>query len=124
MPNQEAQTVEPALDEIWISRFGCPVNLHNLKGTTFVCDLIPELCRILGIERTSTTLFHSEENAMNKKTNKVLQESHSKYEDDHQHEWKSYPRLVLIAYRSSGYGVTKKSPSYEVLEKPLRLAID
>ena len=35
MANQEAKTVAQAFVDNWITKFGCPVNLHSDKGTNF-----------------------------------------------------------------------------------------
>ena len=59
MPNQEAKTVAGALVETWISRFGCPVNLHSDKGTNFMSQLVRDLCRILSIQRTYRSSVHA-----------------------------------------------------------------
>ena len=124
MANQEAKTVARALVDNWITKFGCPVNLHSDKGTNFMSELFTELCRVLGIERTSTTSFHPEGNAMIERTNRTIEESLSKYIDDHQSDWNCYLQLVMMAYRSSIHAVTKHSPNYLVMGTPLRLPID
>ena len=61
---------------------------------------------------------------MIKRTNKTLEQSLSKYVDDHQNERKNFPYLVLMAYRSSVLAVTKYSLSHVVLGTPRRLPID
>ena len=124
MPNFTAQTVARTLIEMWINTCGCPVNLHNDKGTNFMSDIFRELCRILGIEKTSTTSFHPEGKAMIESTNKLLEEGLCKYVDDHQHEWKKYIQLVMMAYRSTVHAVTTYSPFYVVIRTLLRLPID
>ena len=45
--NQEATTVAKALINNWISRFGCPANLHSGKGSNFMSHLFKNLCSIL-----------------------------------------------------------------------------
>ena len=124
MPNQEAQTVAGALVEKWITRFGCPVNLHSDKGTNFMSELFRELCRILGIQRTSPTSFHPEGNAMIERTNRTLEKSISKYVNELQHDWKNYLQLVMMAYRSSVHSLTKYSHAYVIFGTPLKLPID
>ena len=124
MANQEAKTVAQAFVDNSITKFGCPVNLHSDKGTNFMSELFTELCRVLGIERTSTTPFHPEGNAMIERTNRTIEESLSKYIGDHQSDWTCYLQLVMMAYRSSIHAVTKHSPNNLVMGTPLRLPID
>ena len=71
MPNQDAQTFAQALVEMWVTRFGSPVNLHCEKKRNFISQPLRDFYRIPDIESTSTTCFHSEENAMIKRTNKT-----------------------------------------------------
>ena len=71
MPSQEAKTVAEA--EKWVISFGWSVNFNSDKGTNFMSELIHELCRFLGIQRTSTTSFHPEGNAMIERSNRTLE---------------------------------------------------
>ena len=87
-------------------------------------ELFRELCRILGIQRTSTTSFHPEGNAMIERTNRKLQESFSKFVSEHQHDWKNYLQLVLVAYSSSVQAVTKYSPASVIFGTPLKFPVD
>ena len=124
MANEEAKTVAQALVDNWITQFGCPVNLHSDKGTNFMSELFTKLFRVLGIERTSTTPFHPEGNAMIERTNRTIEESLLKDIDDHQSDWTYYLQLVMLAYCSSIHAVTKHSPNYLVMGTTLRLPID
>ena len=123
MLNHEAETIARALVEMGITRFGCPVSLHSDNGTNFISELLCELRRILGIDRISTISFHLEGNATIERTNKTLEESLSKLVLGHQHERKIYHQLVLTAFRSFIYAVTKYNRSYVVRGKLLRLSI-
>ena len=107
MPNQEAETIPEALVEKWITRFGWPVNPHSDKGTNFMSELFRDLCRIWVIQRTSRTSFRPEESAMIELTNRTMEESISKCVSEHQHDWKNYLQLVMMAYRSSVHAVEK-----------------
>ena len=74
MPNQEATTVAKAFTESWVSRFGCPANLHSDKGSNFMSNLFKNLCKELGIARTSTTSFHPQGNAIMERTNRTVED--------------------------------------------------
>ena len=123
MPHLEAQTVARAVVELWFTRFGCPVKPHCDEGKNFIFEVFHELCWIPGIEGTSKISFHPEMKARIRRTNNTLEESLSKYVDYHQHEWKKYFRLVLMAQRSSVQAVTNYRPFYVVLGTPLRQPI-
>ena len=63
MSNQEASTVAKAFVNVWVSRFGCPANLHSDKGNNFMSNLFKNMCKKLGINRTSTTAYHPQPSA-------------------------------------------------------------
>ena len=79
LSNQEAKTVTRAFVKHWIVRFGCPVNLHSDQGTNFMSKLFRSLCSELVIQRTSTTSYHPQGNAMIENTNRTVEECLSKY---------------------------------------------
>ena len=115
LPNQEAKTVSRSFVEHWIVRFGCPVNLHSDQGSKFTPKLFRSLCSELGIQRTATTSYQPQRNAIIEKKNRTKEECLSKYIGQYQQEWTHFLPLAMMAYRSSIHSVTKYSPAYVVL---------
>ena len=109
LPNQEAKTVSRAFVEHWIVRFGCPVNLHSDQGSNFMSKLFCSLYSELGIQRTSTTSYHPQGNAMIERTNRTIEEGLSKYIGQYQHEWTKFAPSAMMACRPSIHSVTKNS---------------
>ena len=112
MSNQEASTVAKAFVKVWVSRFGCPANLFK------------NMCKELGINRTSTAAYHPQGNAMIERTNRTIEECLAKYVGEHHNIWSDYLPLVKIVYRSSIHSVTKYSPFYLLLGRSCALPID
>ena len=112
MSNHEISTVAKAFVNVWVSRFGCPASLFK------------NLCRELGINRTSATAYHPQGNAMIEHTNRTIEESLAKYVGEHHNTWSDYLPLVLMAYRSSIHSVTKYSPFYLIFGRSCALPID
>ena len=54
-PNQTAETIAQTLVIEFLSRFGCPLEIHMDQGRNFQSDLFRELCRIFDITKTKTT---------------------------------------------------------------------
>ena len=71
--NQEASTAAEAFVNVLVSRFGCLANLHSDKGNNFMSNLFTNMCKELGINRTSTTAYHPQGNAMIERTNRTKQ---------------------------------------------------
>ena len=58
IPNQEAQTVAIRLvDEVFL-RYSVPEQLHSDQGHQFESELLTEVCKLLNIRKTRTTLYH------------------------------------------------------------------
>ena len=153
MSNQEASTVAKAFVNVWVSRFGCPANLHSDKGSNFMSNLFKNMCEELGINRTSTTAYqHSRKRndrahqSHNRRQSCNVDEHHntwsdylplvmmayrssiqsvqSCYVDEHHNTWSDYLPLVMMAYRSSIQSVTKYSPFYLLFGRSSALPID
>ena len=87
-------------------------------------NLFKNMCKELGINRTSTTAYHLQGNAMIERTNRTIEESLVKYVDEHPNTWSDYLPLVMMAYRSSIHYVTKYSPFYLPFGRSCALPID
>ena len=122
--NQEASTEAKAFVNVWISKIGCPANLHSDKGSNFMSNLFKNMCKELGFNRTSTTAYHPQGNAMIERTNRTIEESLAKYVGEHHNTWSDYLPLVMMAYRSSIHSVTKYSPFYLLYGRSCALPID
>ena len=69
MQNQEAKTVAKSFVGGWFSRFEGPTNLHSDMGTNFMSNFFKSLGKELGIDRSSTSTYHSQGTAIIERTN-------------------------------------------------------
>ena len=95
--NQEAKRVATALVDNLISRFGCPANLHSDKGSNFILYLFKNMCSVLGIDRTSTTSYHPQGNAMIERSDKTIEEALSINVGENHNDWAKYFQTVMMA---------------------------
>ena len=70
------------------------------------------MCKEVGIDRTSTTAYHPQGNAMIERTNQTIGESFAKNVGEHHNTWSKQLQMIMMAYRSSGHTVTKYNPYY------------
>ena len=101
MQNQEATTLAKCFVDCWVLRFGCPANLHSDKGTNYMSNLFKNMCKELGIDRTSTTAYHPQGNAMIERTNQTIGENSAKNLGEHHNTWSKHLQMIMMAYRSS-----------------------
>ena len=109
MSNQESSIVAKALVIVWVSRFGCPSNLHSDKCSIFMKKLFKNMCKEPGINRTAIKANHPKGNAMIHLNNRTIEESFAKYLGELHNTRSKYLPLEMMAYRSSIHFVTKYS---------------
>ena len=73
MPNQEATTVAKLLVEEFLITFGAPRQLHSDQGRNFESAVFQEMCRLLDIDKTRTTLLRPQSDGMVKRFNRTLE---------------------------------------------------
>ena len=68
-----AEDVNRAIVENWVLTFGAPDCLHTDQGTNFCSELLLEVCKIFGIEKTRTSPYHPQGNDMAERHNRVTE---------------------------------------------------
>ena len=124
IPNQEACTVADKLVQEFISRFGCPRQIHTDQGRNFESKLFKRMCEMLQIEKTHTTAFHPQSDGLVERFNRTLENMLSLYVADNQKDWDQYLPLMMMAYRATPQGSTQCSPNLLMLGREVDLPID
>ena len=57
-PDQEARTVADVFVRHFLTKFGAPRMIHTDQGKNFKSHLFAETCKLLGIKKTLTTVYH------------------------------------------------------------------
>ena len=73
LSDQTATATAAALLEIWICRFGCPHSIHSDQGRNFKSKFCKALNQALQVDKTSTTAFRPQSNAVVERMNHKLQ---------------------------------------------------
>ena len=50
IPHKHSQTVADVLYRQWITKYGCPIQLHSDQGGEFTSELFQEMCSKLGMD--------------------------------------------------------------------------
>ena len=113
-----------AILEHWISRFGLPVSIHTDQGQNLESKLFQNLMHSLQIDKTRTTSFHPQSNAVIERMNRTLLNMLAKTIDDFQSNWTQQLAYVMMAIRTSVHESTGYTPQFLVFGKEINLPID
>ncbi|CAC5375779.1 unnamed protein product [Mytilus coruscus] len=120
----EAKTVAKIIVEEVIVRFGVPQWIHSDQGRKFESLLFQEMCRILNIKKTRTTLYHPKSDGMVERFNKTLATMLSSFVEQNQRNWDEYIPFVMMAYRASEHETTGQTPNSLMLGRELSTPLD
>ncbi|XP_037396199.1 uncharacterized protein LOC119263809 [Pygocentrus nattereri] len=79
LKDQRAITVAQCIFEEYIRHHGIPETIHTDQGRQFDSDLMKQLCRMLGIEKTRTSPYHAQSDGMVERLNRTLKDQLAKY---------------------------------------------
>ena len=122
--NQSAQTTANVFFNQFVVHYGFPRRIHSDQGRQFEGQLIKELCKIAGIDKSRTTSYHSMGNGCTERFNKTLLNMLGTLELDKKKDWKRYLAPLVHAYNSTIHDTTGFSPYYLMFGKEPRLAVD
>ena len=72
VPDQSAATTAERLVEEMFDRFGVPAELHSDQGRNFESQVFGEVCRRLGVHKTTTTPLHPQSDGLVERFNRTL----------------------------------------------------
>ena len=123
IPNQEAKTIAKAFVDHYVSRFGVPLSIHSDQGTCFTSALFKNMCDLLGMKHTLSTLLHPQSNDMVERFNRTLATMLTMYCSANQRSWDQFLPQVLMAYRSSVNTSTQQTPNKMVFGREITLPL-
>ena len=121
IPNQEADTIVKAFVDVYVSRFGVPLQIHSDQGRNFTSKLFAEMCQLLQIHHTQSTAFHPQSNGIVERFNRTLSAMLAMYCSEKQRTWDQFLPQVMLAYRSSVNASTGKTPNQMVFGRDVIL---
>ena len=124
IPDQTAETIAKTLASEWVTRFGCMSELYSDNGTNFVSEIMQSLCKLLGIERSTTVVRRPQSDGMCERFNHTIQNMLSTALTDHVFDWDEVLPFLLMAYRASRHESTGFSPNKMLYGKEIRLPLE
>ena len=124
MPDQTTEMTANALLEHRKSRFGVPMGIHTDQSRNFESKLLQRLVQFLQIDKTRTTSFHPQSNAVIEKMNRTLLHTLAKTVDDFQSNWTQQASDVMMTFRTSVHHSTGYTTQFLVFGEKITLPID
>ena len=91
-----ASNVAAAFMEVWVSRFGVPLDVITDRGSQFEAELFLHLSEILGFRHIRTTAYHPQANGMVERLHRTLKTAIVARNE----EWLQSLPVVLLALRT------------------------
>ena len=124
IPNQEASTVANVLvDEVFM-RYAIPKQLNSDQGPQFESQLLSEVCKLLGIQKSRTTPYHPQCDGMVERFNRTLLSMLATHCKENPWNWEEHIRKVCYAYNTSVHASTGYTPFYLMYGRQATLPID
>jgi transposase InsO family protein len=116
IPNQNSITIAKAMVDNFISKYGCPSELHSDQGKNVDGVLVRKLCDLLQIAKTRTTAYHPQSNGQVERYNRLVLQAIRCYINNKQSEWNLHLQQIAGAIRSTENRQTKFTPFFCFLE--------
>ncbi|XP_038058673.1 uncharacterized protein LOC119729953 [Patiria miniata] len=126
IPDEKAVTVAVRFVEEFVCRFGVPRTLHTDQGRNFEANLLAEVCKILGVEKTRTTPYNPKSDGMVERFNRTLVNIVAIMMKDqgNKKDWDRELPFATAAYRSTPQESTGETPNMVMLGREVSLPID
>ena len=122
LPNQEAETVVRALEQVF-ARHGMPSVLLTGQGRNFESHLFQSMCQLFGIEKRRTTAYHPQTDGLCERFNGILKSLLRMRVNNDRDDWDEQLPSALLAYRVSKQSSTGVAPFEMLYGRDARLPL-
>lgn len=121
VPDMTAEVCTSRILNEYIARWGCPLSIHSDQGRTYESRIFKELCRMLEIRKTRTSVRNPKGNGQSERFNRTLLRMIRAYLCDEQDEWDLHLGCLAGAYRATPHEATKMTPNLLTMGREVRL---
>jgi len=122
--NQTAKTTAEALLDNFILHYGIPTKIHSDQGANFESEIIKQLCTLMNIEKTRTSVYHPQCNGISERYNRTLLSMLGTLELDKKADWKKHLPTLVFAYNATKHESTGFSPFELMFGRKAKLPVD
>ena len=120
IPDEKATTCARVLLNEIFSRFGLPLDLHCDNASGFQSEIMHELCRLLEVRRTHTSVKNPKANGQTERFNHTLLNMIKSFTKGNPTDWDLWLGCFCGAYRSTPHETTSVSPNLAMLGREVR----
>ncbi|XP_062602775.1 uncharacterized protein LOC134264500 [Saccostrea cucullata] len=126
LPDQEAETVATSFVEGFVSRLGCPLQVHSDQGRNFESRLFQEVCKLLQITKTRTTPYRPCSNGQVERYNRLVLQAIRCYMENisQQKDWDLHLQQIAGAIRATVNRQTGFTPNRMMLGREVSQPLD
>ena len=104
--------------------YGFPACIDRDQCANFESNLIKELCKIAGVEKSRTTPYHPMGNGQVERFNQALLQMLGTLHENQKSDWKAYVPTLVHAFNATFHDSIGFSPYFLIIWRHHRLAIN
>ena len=124
LSNADTPTVARAIYDQWCCRYGLMKSLHSDGASNVNGNVIQELCKLLGVNKSHSSRLHPQGDGMAESMAKILKDCIKKQVDKHGSDWDLYIQSAKYSVRSSICTSARFTPSQMILGEILKIPVD
>ena len=119
-PDQSATRCANVLLNEVIGRYGTPLRMHSVEGRNYESIIFKELCRLLEIKKTRSSIRNPKGNGQTERFSRTLLSMIIKYLKGEQKNWDLNLGCLASAYRATPQEATGLTPNLLMLSREVR----
>lgn len=123
-PRRDHQDYSKGIVRNYIVHYGFQARIHSDQDANIESNLIKDLCKIAGIEKSRTTPYHPMDNGQVERFNQTLLQMLRTLAGYQKSDWDAHVPTLGHTYNTTIHGSTGYSPYFPMYGRHPRLTID